>query len=65
MLLHQRGLDGAELGDDATVGTGPIDWDYWSSKLGRYVDIKHYLRALEGPEYGVVAVFMQRQKASP
>ena len=27
MLLHQRGLGGAELGDDATVGTGPVAWD--------------------------------------
>ena len=27
MLLHQRGPSGAEFGDDATVGTGPIAWD--------------------------------------
>jgi hypothetical protein len=27
MLLCQRGLGSAELGDDATVGTGPIAWD--------------------------------------
>jgi hypothetical protein len=27
MLLHQRGPGDPELGDDATVGTGPIAWD--------------------------------------
>jgi hypothetical protein len=27
MLLHQRGPGGAVLGDDVTVGTGPIAWD--------------------------------------
>ena len=27
VLLHQRGPSGAEFGDDATVGTGPIAWD--------------------------------------
>jgi hypothetical protein len=32
----------------------------WTSKLGKYLDIIHTLRGLEGPEYGRVASFMKR-----
>ena len=37
----------------------------WSSKLGAGPDIEHELRALEGPEYGQVAVLMRRGKPDP
>lgn len=33
----------------------------WTSKLGRWVDIEHGLRDLDGASYGSVAVFMKRQ----
>lgn len=38
-----------------------LDELYWTSKLGRWHDIKHPLRALE-QEYGQAKVFMRRLK---
>jgi hypothetical protein len=35
----------------------------WSSKCGRYEDIAHSLRALEGPIYGEVTVILSRTQA--
>lgn len=35
---------------------------FWTSKLGRGVDIEHSLSALEGSEYGKVAFYMKRLK---
>ena len=35
----------------------------WTSKLGPNIDITHTLPGLEGPEYGLVAVFMRRPSA--
>ena len=40
----------------------------WSSKLGKAEDIEHDLEALEGDEYGSVALIMKRpsrESASP
>ncbi len=33
---------------------------YWTSKLGRNIDIQHTLSGLVGPLYGEVALFMSR-----
>jgi hypothetical protein len=33
---------------------------WWASKLGRHVDIEHEFKALDGPEYGPVAVILAR-----
>ncbi len=32
----------------------------WSSKLGKFVDIEHSLRGLEGLLYGAAAIFLKR-----
>ena len=37
----------------------------WTSKLGRSVDIEHFLDALEGDEYGSVALVMRRPRTRP
>ncbi|MEQ9491270.1 MAG: hypothetical protein RIM72_19995 [Alphaproteobacteria bacterium] len=34
----------------------------WSSKLGNYFDIEHIETALDGPQYGKIALFMSRPK---
>lgn len=34
--------------------------DLWTSKLGKYVDIEHTLRGLEGSLYGMATIFMRR-----
>jgi hypothetical protein len=34
---------------------------WWTSKLGQEIDIEHELSAIEGPEYGTVAVVVARQ----
>ncbi len=36
----------------------PDGW--WASKLGRQIDVEHELLALEGPEYGTVAIVCAR-----
>jgi len=36
----------------------------WSSKLGRSVDIAHTPDALDGPLYGVAALYLRRQAAT-
>lgn len=36
----------------------PNGW--WTSKLGRKIDIEHELSALEGPKYGRVAIVLAR-----
>jgi hypothetical protein len=33
---------------------------WWASKLGPQIDIEHELTALDGPEYGTVAVILAR-----
>jgi len=33
---------------------------WWASKLGPHIDIEHELGALDGPEYGTVAVILAR-----
>ncbi len=40
----------------------PDGW--WASKLGRQVDIEHELSAIQGPEYGTVAVVLARTAAN-
>lgn len=35
----------------------------WTSKLGRHEDIEHALGALEGSEYGKVAIYLSRVRA--
>jgi hypothetical protein len=36
----------------------------WTSKLGPYIDISHTTpQAIEGPAYGVVAVYMERHRS--
>lgn len=35
---------------------------YWTSKLGKGVDIRHKLEGLRGPCYGQVSVVMRRKK---
>ncbi|HEX7447421.1 MAG TPA: hypothetical protein VF306_07740 [Pirellulales bacterium] len=37
----------------------------WTSKLGRWIDISHSLRALAGPTYGEVAALMKRPRIAP
>jgi hypothetical protein len=32
----------------------------WTSKLGRQIDIRHTLNALNGPAYGQIVVFLKR-----
>ena len=32
----------------------------WTSKLGKYVDIEHRVKDLEGPDYGRVAMYFRR-----
>ncbi len=32
----------------------------WTSKLGKYLDINHTLRGIEGSVYGQVVAFMKR-----
>ena len=35
----------------------------WTSKLGRYIDVKHFtLKTLEGPVYGEAVRFLKRQR---
>jgi hypothetical protein len=36
----------------------------WTSKLGRQVDVRHTLHALEGAIYGKVAAFLRRRSAA-
>lgn len=38
----------------------PDGW--WTSKLGREIDVEHELLAVEGPTYGVVAVVLARTR---
>ncbi|QOJ00184.1 MAG: hypothetical protein HRU70_06665 [Phycisphaeraceae bacterium] len=33
---------------------------WWASKLGQQIDIEHELRALDGPAYGAVTIFLAR-----
>lgn len=33
---------------------------WWASKLGQNIDVEHELTAIEGPEYGAVAVVLAR-----
>ena len=35
--------------------------DYWTSKLGPFIDIEHELTALEGHEYGQIFVILRRR----
>lgn len=37
----------------------------WTSKLGKWIDISHSLRALVGPMYGDVAALMKRPRVEP
>ncbi len=37
-----------------------LDHAYWTSKMGRFHDISHPLRAVEGPEYGRVVRIMKK-----
>lgn len=39
----------------------PDGW--WTSKLGRQIDIEHELSAIEGPAYGKVAILLARAAA--
>lgn len=32
----------------------------WSSKLGKYIDIEHTLRVIEGPAYGYVLKYYKK-----
>lgn len=34
---------------------------WWTSKMGRNEDMRHRLRAIEGPVYGEAAVFLARR----
>lgn len=43
-----------------THGARQLPSGAWTSKLGRSVDIEHELKALEGMEYGVVAVILAK-----
>jgi hypothetical protein len=38
-----------------------VDPVYWTSKMGRFHDISHPLRAVEGADYGCVVRIMKRQ----
>lgn len=43
-----------------------LEDEAWTSKLGRYVDIKHEdLKSLEGQKYGTVAQLMKRSRNLP
>ncbi len=54
----------------ATAGTTPthaarqLPDGWWTSKLGRQIDIAHELRAIEGPVYGSMAVVLARAVGS-
>jgi hypothetical protein len=37
----------------------------WTSKIGQYIDMKHTLVGLEGPEYGRVAKFFRKSIPQP
>lgn len=37
---------------------------YWTSKLGGYYDIQHTIYSIQGGSYGMVAVYMKRQRQS-
>jgi hypothetical protein len=41
-----------------------LDASYWTSKLGRSVDISHQLEHLEGEQYGKVARFLKRLRTT-
>ena len=38
-----------------------VSEDRWSSKVGKYIDIEHNVDALEGPAYGYVVKFFEKQ----
>jgi len=40
-----------------------VDASYWTSKLGRTVDISHQLEHLEGTYYGEVVRYLKRRKS--
>ena len=54
-----------ELNGRGTHAARQLEDGRWASKLGKYVDIEHLVaESLEGPEYGTVAVFMERPRTS-
>lgn len=51
-------------GPDGTVmhAARHLDGEFWTSKMGHHVDMRHPLRAVEGSEYGRAVVFMRRPR---
>jgi hypothetical protein len=45
---------------EPTHAARQISDDFWTSKLGKNVDIEHTIDALDGPAYGKIAVIMKR-----
>ena len=48
------------LNEEPTHAARQIPDGSWTSKLGRLQDISHTIDALNGPEYGSVALFLKR-----
>ncbi len=61
----ERGYEKVALFTDAnglpTHAARQLPSGLWTSKLGPFVDIEHELEALEGHEYGAVAVTLKRR----
>lgn len=65
---HEEGYEKiaifAETSGEPTHAARQVDANDWTSKVGDLHDIRHPLRALEGPEYGRVVLVMKRPLAA-
>ena len=50
----------ANSNEKPTHAARQLSSDIWTSKLGRLEDIEHNIDALDGKNYGTVAIFMKR-----
>lgn len=48
--------------DDPTHAAKQLSNGWWTSKIGKNVDIEHKIKDLEGPCYGKVAMYFRRPK---
>ncbi len=52
----------ASVDGTPTHAARQLDSRKWTSKLGLQEDLEHSLEGLEGPEYGMVSLYMERKK---